>query len=290
MMAISLGVRLTGAMRGMSIEDVVGFARDAGLDALDLPADFSSWTASCRAGGLRVGTVDGASAGDLISPDDAVRERAVQAIRDQTAQMAKADARVMFLCMVPRDNTQSIARSLDLFRDSFPTVAAACEASGVRVAFEGWPGPSPFLHTLGYTPEVWRAMFSAVPSSALGLCYDPSHLIRLGIDYLRVLEEFGDRIHHCHGKDTALLPEPYYLYGHMGPALSSPPPYSGGPWRYCIPGTGVADWAAIAEALERRGYKGCVCIELEDSRYADSLANEQRGVRKALAHLVEHFR
>jgi sugar phosphate isomerase/epimerase len=290
MMPISLGVRLTGEMRRMNVDGVVSFAREAGLDALDLPSDFASWTAPCREGGLRVGSVDGVGAGDLISPDDAVRERAVAAISAQAVEMAKADLQVMFLCLVPRDNNQSISRSLDVFRDSFPAVAAACEASGVRVAFEGWPGPSPHLHTLGYTPEVWRAMFSAVPSPALGLCFDPSHLIRLGIDYSRVLEEFGDRIHHCHGKDTALLPEPYYLYGHMGPALSSPPKYSGGSWRYCIPGTGLADWAAIAEALERRGYKGCVCIELEDSRYADSAENEQRGVRKALAHLAEHFR
>jgi sugar phosphate isomerase/epimerase len=290
MMPISLGVRLTGDMRRMSVDDVVTFARAAGLDAVDLPSEFSSWTDSCRSAGLRIGSVDGVGAGDLISPDDAVRERAVMAIRDQAAAMAKADLGVMFLCLVPRDNSQSIRRSLDLFRDSFPAVAAACEASGVRVAFEGWPGPSPHLHTLGYTPEVWRAMFSAVPSAALGLCFDPSHLIRLGIDYLRVLEEFGDRVHHCHGKDTALLPEPYYLYGHMGPALSSPPKYSGGAWRYCNPGTGLADWGAIAESLERRGYGGSVCIELEDSRYADSVENEQRGVRKALAHLAENFR
>ncbi len=289
-MPISLGVRLTGDMRRMSVDDVVTFASDAGLDAVDLPSDFSPWTEACRSASLRIGSVDGVGAADLISPDDAVRERAVIAIRDQAAAMAKADLRVMFLCLVPRDNNQSISRSLDLFRDSFPGVAAACEGSGVRIAFEGWPGPSPHLHTLGYTPEVWRAMFSAVPSASLGLCYDPSHLIRLGIDYLRVLEEFGDRVHHCHGKDTALLPEPYYLYGHMGPALSSPPKYSGGSWRYCIPGTGLANWAAIAEALERRGYAGGVCIELEDSRYAGSVEHEQRGVRKALAHLAEHFR
>jgi sugar phosphate isomerase/epimerase len=289
-MPISLGVRLTGDMRRMSIDDVVTFAGTVGLDAVDVPADFSAWIEPCRSGGLRVGSVDGVASGDLISPDDAVRERAVNRIRDQVAGMAKGGLRVMFLCMVPRDNNQTIARSMDLFRDSFPSVAAACEASGVRIAFEGWPGPSPYHHTLGYTPEVWRAMFSAVPSPALGLCFDPSHLIRLGIDHLRVLEEFGDRIHHCHGKDTALLPEPYYLYGHLGPALSEPPDYSGGSWRYCIPGTGLADWAAIAEALERRGYAGCVCIELEDSRYAEPLDNEQRGVRKALAHLAEHFR
>jgi sugar phosphate isomerase/epimerase len=289
-MAIALGMRLTGALRGVPLPDTAAFARQAGLDALDLPANFSIGADACRASGLRIGTVDGLAAGELISPDDAVRERSVAAVCDQIAALEKADIQVMFLCMVPRDNGQTIARSLELFKDSFPTVARACEAARVRIAFEGWPGPDPYLHTLGYTPEVWRAMFSAVASPALGLCFDPSHLIRLGIDYLRVLEEFGDRIHHCHGKDTALLPEPQYLYGHMPPALSEPPAYSGGAWRYCIPGAGVANWAAIAERLERLEYKGCVSIELEDVRYAGSVENEQRGVLKALAHLAAHFR
>ncbi len=289
-MAIALGMRITGKFRGTSIADTAAFARQAGLDALDLPADFSAGAAACKASGLRIGTVDGATAGELISANDAERERAVGALCDQIASLDNREIRVLFLCMVPKDNGQTIARSLELFKDSFPTVARASEAAGVRIAFEGWPGPDPYLHTLGYTPEVWRAMFSAVPSPALGLCYDPSHLIRLGIDYLRVLEEFGNRIHHCHGKDTALLPEPRYLYGHMPPALRRPPAYSGGAWRYCVPGAGVADWAAIAERLERLEYTGCVSIELEDVRYTGSIEDEQRGVLKALAHLAAHFR
>ncbi|MGH2386592.1 MAG: hypothetical protein ACRDIE_00195, partial [Chloroflexota bacterium] len=133
-MAIALGMRLTGALRGVPISDTAAFARQAGLDALDLPADFSAGADACRAGGLRIGTVDGVGAGELISADDAVRERAVTAIRDQIGALARSNIRVIFLCLVPRDNGQTIARSLALFMDSFPTVAQACEASGVRIA------------------------------------------------------------------------------------------------------------------------------------------------------------
>ncbi|HVA89565.1 MAG TPA: sugar phosphate isomerase/epimerase, partial [Chloroflexota bacterium] len=238
-MAISLGLRLPGVLRGLPLEEVIGFALDVGLDALDLPADFSSAAAACRTRGVRIGTVDGIGTGGLISADDAEREQAVAAIGGQIGTLAEAGIHTLFLCLVPKSNDQSITRSLAYFKDSFPTVAKACEASGVRIAFEGWPGPTPYHHTLGYTPEVWRAMFSAVPSPALGLCYDPSHLVRLGIDYLRVLDEFGDRIHHCHGKDTALLPEGQYRYGHSAPALDTVARFSGGAWRYCVPGAGT---------------------------------------------------
>jgi sugar phosphate isomerase/epimerase len=289
-MAISLGLRIPDALGDLSITEVVAFAREAGLDVLDLRADFAPAAEACRAAGLGIGSVDGVVSGELISPDDATRERAVAAICDQIAAMAAAGARAMFLCLVPKDKAQPISRSLELFKESFPAVARACEAAGVRIAFEGYPGPEPYYPTLGYTPEVWRAMFEAVPSASLGLCYDPSHLVRLGIPYLRVLEEFKGRIHHCHGKDTALLPEAQYLYGRLYPALVEAPDHSGGAWRYCVPGSGIVDWSAVAYGLESADYQGCVSIELEDARFSGSVPNEQKGVRKALEHLALHFR
>ncbi|HXT35642.1 MAG TPA: sugar phosphate isomerase/epimerase family protein [Chloroflexota bacterium] len=288
-MAISLGLRLPGVLRSLPLAEVAALAQDVGLDALDLPAD-SAAIEACRTQGIGIGTVDGIVMGELVSADDAERGRAVTALCEQIGGLAKTGVHTLFLCLVPKSNEQSIAQSLDYFKDSFPTVAKACEAAGTRIAFEGWPGPTPYHHTLGYTPEVWRAMFDAVPSSALGLCYDPSHLVRLGIDYLRVLEEFRERIHHCHGKDTALLSEGRYLYGQDFPALDTVPRFSGGAWRYCVPGAGTANWAMIADALERAGYDGCVSIELEDRRYTGSVENEQRGIRAAYAHLASHFR
>jgi sugar phosphate isomerase/epimerase len=289
-MAISLGMRIPDALGDLSITEVVAFAREARLDVLDLRSDFAAAAEACRAAGLGIGSVDGVVSGELISPDDATRERAVADIRTQISAMAAVGAHTMFLCLVPKDKAQPIARSFELFKESFPAVAGACEAAGVRIAFEGYPGPEPFYPTLGYTPEVWRAMFEAVPSASLGLCYDPSHLVRLGIPYLRVLDEFKGRIHHCHGKDTALLPEAQYLYGRFPPALDEAADFSGGAWRYCVPGSGIVDWSAVAYGLESAGYQGCVSIELEDARFSDSVPNEQKGVRKALEHLALHFR
>jgi sugar phosphate isomerase/epimerase len=113
--------------------------------------------------------------------------------------------------------------------------------------------------------------------------------VRLGIDYLRVLDEFKERICHCHGKDTEIMGEALYLYGHHAPALATSPRFSEGSWRYCVPGNGAVNWAAVASALEQAGYGGVVSIELEDIRYWGTVEREQQGIRKAYRHLAQHF-
>ena len=79
-------------------------------------------------------------------------------------------------------------------------------------------------------------MSTAVPSAAFGLNYDASHLVRIGVDYLRALDEFGDRIVHVHGKDTDFDAERTYEHGTLGPTFRKPVGFSEGWWRYTIPG------------------------------------------------------
>jgi sugar phosphate isomerase/epimerase len=288
-MAVKLGLRLPDELRTLPVEEVSAFARETGLDAVDLLRYSPEMVQAYRAQGVGIGSVDGIFSGKLISPASAVREQAVAELCRQIDAMTALDLKVLFLCLVPEDDHQSIAQSLEIYTHTFPAIAAACEAAGVRIALEGWPGPTPYYPTLGYTPEVWRAMFRAVPSSSIGLCFDPSHLVRMGIDYFRVLEEFKDRIVHCHGKDTDWLSEGRYLYGTLPAALDPIPDFSDGPWRYCIPGTGLVNWAAISFALEQAGYQGCVSIELEDARYCGTADKERQGVRKAFEFLSRHF-
>jgi sugar phosphate isomerase/epimerase len=288
-MAVSIGMLIPPKLRELGVEAVARWASSAGLTALDLPEAFAAWAAACRAQGLQVGAVQGTGQARLLSRDAQKREAAVASLLDQVRAMPAAGASRLFLCLVPEEACQPIAESLAIFRETFPAIAAVCEAAEVRVVFEGWPGPAPHFPTLGCTPEVLRAMFAAVPSRALGFNYDPSHLVRLGIDYRRVLAEFGDRIYHVHGKDTALLPEAQYLYGRLPPALDRPPSFGGGAWRYCVPGDGVVDWGAVAFELHAAGYAGCVSIELEDARYWGTLEKEQAGIARAYQHLARYW-
>lgn len=288
-MANPIGMLIPSKMNAHGMAWVTAWARDNGLQALDVPNNDPEPARAVLAAGLRIGTMGTRNQGHLMSPDDTRREQAVQALCEQIAGMPGQGAHVLFLCLVPDNPAQPITESLALFREAFPRIARACEVAEVRVAFEGWPGPARHYPTLGYTPEVLRAMFDAVPSPSLGICYDPSHLVRLGIDYLRVLDEFADRVHHCHGKDTELHPENHYRFGPLPPVLSHLVPFSGGAWRYCVPGDGVIDWSRVAYRLEQADYRGCVSIELEDARFHGSSEKEQQGIRKALRTLAPHF-
>ncbi|MFD1677738.1 sugar phosphate isomerase/epimerase family protein [Alicyclobacillus fodiniaquatilis] len=288
-MSIPIGTRIPPRLGSQGIEAVAAFAQSSGLTALDLPSLSDEAAKACQAHGLRIGTVDANGAGQLLSKDAGRRQEAVDRIQSQIRQLAELGGKVVFMCLVPEDHTQPIRESLTYFTETFPAIAEECERSGVKIAFEGWPGPGPHYPTLGCTPEVWRAMFAAVPSPALGLCFDPSHLVRMGIDYLRVFAEFKDRIHHCHGKDTQLLAQSQYLYGHMSAQLDKAPGFSEGSWRYCIPGDGEVDWRRVAFELSNINYEGCVSIELEDARYWGTLEKEQEGIAKAFAHLSEQL-
>ncbi|HZH60544.1 MAG TPA: sugar phosphate isomerase/epimerase, partial [Metabacillus sp.] len=135
-----------------------------------------------------------------------------------------------------------------------------------------------------------RAMFNEIPSKHFGLNYDPSHLVRLGIDHLRVLTEFGDRVNYCHGKDTEILHEDLYEYGILPATFGAKYDFSEGSWRYTIPGQGEVNWAKVAVRLEKIGYQGPVSIELEDHRYWGSIEAEREGIIKAKEHLSIYFK
>ena len=76
----------------------------------------------------------------------------------------------------------------------------------MRIAFEtaargGGEG------NLAHNPELWDLLFDAVPSPALGLSFDPSHLVWLHIPNIPdVIRAYGSRIYHFDGKDTEILP------------------------------------------------------------------------------------
>ncbi|HZR39614.1 MAG TPA: sugar phosphate isomerase/epimerase family protein, partial [Ktedonobacteraceae bacterium] len=77
--------------------------------------------------------------------------------------------------------------NVQFFADRFGPVAEIAEKRNLRVAFENWMsvhGRLPFRPVnMGGSPDTWDAMFAAVPSRALGIEFDPSHLYWQGIDH-----------------------------------------------------------------------------------------------------------
>ena len=258
-----------------------------GFDAVDMRSPDAAEKATIEAAGLEVGTFSAPSLGRTLVADDAKRNDALDALKAEIHQAAGLGLKTLFACLVPADRLARRAATFEIWKTFWPEVVDLCESAGINIAMEPWPGPAPAYPTIGCTPEMWRAMFDVCPSPAFGLCFDPSHLARLGIDYLRALREFGTRVHHVHGKDTAISAEDLYLQGRLGKTFGAPAfKCSEGWWRYCVPGDGVVDWRAIAIELTALGKTDlCFSIELEDGCYMDDEAANKAGLLAAKAHL-----
>jgi len=154
----------------------------------------------------------------------------------------------------PHHPSNHVDDNLRLCADIYGPLARQAEERGVRIAFEtagrGGPGGN-----IAQCPELWDRMFEAVPSPAIGLSLDPSHLVWLQIPHPpEVIRAYGERIYHFDGKDCEILPARLARQGILGNAW----------WRYRLPGLGQLDWHAIFSALRDVGYDGTVAIENED--------------------------
>jgi len=152
--------------------------------------------------------------------------------------------------------------NVKLWAETFREVAKVAESSGLKIAFENWPGcglvPPIKSSTFGFNPPAWEMMFNEVDSPALGLEFDPSHLVWQWCDYIEVARRFGPRIHHVHLKDTEIREG----------VLAENGFFSGGWWRYRIPGFGLVDWPGFFSVLREVGFDGGTAIEHEDGVFS----------------------
>lgn len=280
-----VGMRIPPMGREMGLEGVILWAAEHGLGSIDLPDVDRKTRALCDNAGIGIGTVDWGAGGGLLSKDGNVRRKAVSVMKQRIRTTAKYGSGVVFLCLTPDDRFQSRADSFEVFKKVYPDIVKEAEKEGVHLAIEPYPGSAPAYPNLGCTPETLRAVFEVVPSPHLGICYDPSHFARIGVDYKRLLMEFGDRVRHVHAKDTEILDDGVYEFGCLGQSFGRRYQYGEGWWRYCIPGWGLVDWHWVVARLEALGYDGSLAIELEDHRYSGSRELNEAGVLAAKAYL-----
>lgn len=225
--------------------------------------------------GLQIGSVDVKDWQGLISGDVARRRKAQDENRRLMEAVAPLGVRNYFAVLLPEDPSAPRRENHQRAVEGLTEFAEVLAEHGGRLAIEGWPGPG----ALACTPEGYRAIISEVDSPAIGINYDPSHLIRMGIDPIRFVEEFADYVVHVHGKDCEILEEAIYEYGtEQPPTLGEPHDFGGMFWRYTIPGHGLMRWTTAFEILEEAGYDGAVSIELEDERFNGTTETEQSGL------------
>jgi sugar phosphate isomerase/epimerase len=285
---MKLGARLCPCFRqGGTFEEFVTFCAGLDLDAVDCSELTPETAECCERHNILVGSVDGMFF-ELQSDDAEERAKGLASAKKRVDEIADNGGTVMFTAIGAEDPHMTRAQAFENWKQCWPELVSHAESRGVGIAVEPWPGPGAprYKATLGCTPEMLRAMFEFVSSPALGLCYDPSHFVRLRIDYLRILDEFGSRVKHVHLKDTAIIEEGLYEYGTLGPCLGEQPyAHGGGYWRYTIPGDGAVDWERVLKRLKGLGYEGVCSIELEDHFYRDSPELQREGITNSARYI-----
>ncbi|RKY63060.1 MAG: sugar phosphate isomerase/epimerase [Candidatus Latescibacterota bacterium] len=128
--------------------------------------------------------------------------------------------------------------------------------NGVKFALE--VHPTEIAYDI-YTAE--RALEAIGGHEAFGFNFDPSHLHWQGVDPVKFIRKFGDRIYHVHMKDAIVT-----LDGESG-ILSSHLPFGDSKrgWDFRSLGRGGVNFEEIIRALNAIGYQGPLSVEWEDS-------------------------
>jgi sugar phosphate isomerase/epimerase len=183
---------------------------------------------------------------------------------------------------VGRDPARSIDDNWPVFREVWPPLVRYAAERRINIGIENcpmlftedeWPGGK----NLALSPAIWRRMFEEIPDANFGLNYDPSHMIWQQMDEIRPIEEFAPRLFHVHAKDVRLDRRRLDEVGILAVPLAYHTPK--------LPGLGHVRWGAFFAALTDAGYRGAVCVEVEDRAYEGSLEDRKRALRQSATYL-----
>lgn len=187
---------------------------------------------------------------------------------------------------IGRDIRKSVEENIKEFEKVFKPLITYAEKKNVKLMIEncpmvGWQEPEK-IGNIFYSPQLWKEILRITPDS-FGINFDPSHLYWLGIDYIKVLEEFKDRVFHVHAKDVEIddsMLDQQGIFGHFGTNL-----HGKSWWIYRLPGLGEIDWQDFIRTLKRIGYDFVISIEHEDPVWAGAVEKSKIGLKMGLEHL-----
>jgi sugar phosphate isomerase/epimerase len=220
-----------------------------------------------------------------LHPDAGHREAVIGHLRQVIAAAGMMGLRVVNT-FVGGDRALTVDQNWARAVDILSPVVAHAQDHGVTLAFENcpmifsrdeWPGG----HNIAYAPRIWRRIFETW-DDAVGMNYDPSHLVWQMIDAARFLREFGPRMVHVHAKDLMIDRDGLYDHGIMSAGIGWQVPR--------MPGLGEVDWPGFFAGLYRAGYDGPVIIEHEDRTFEGTDDKVKRGfalARDVLAPFVK---
>lgn len=272
------------AWQAGSTESLAAWAASAGFALLDLPAVTDDDLATLKRHGLALGTADVPNFGKLLATDVGERRAAIDHAVATIDRLGPLGVTRFFTVVIVPDPTMKRPDAYKLAVESYVPLADAAVRHGGHLVIEGWPGMDPQAFNLCCTPETCRAFLRDLPRG-VALNYDPSHLIRLGVDPLRFAREFAPHVRHVHAKDASVYPDAMYEFGTQPAAFAEPHGFGGHVWRYTLPGHGYTPWREVFAALKQAGYAGGVSIELEDEHFNGSEQTEKAALSASLAFL-----
>jgi sugar phosphate isomerase/epimerase len=211
----------------------------------------------------------------ILSPEiwgdgepEGVKKRAAQNMIDAARAAKKLGVDVVngftgssiwhLLYSFPAVSKDMIKAGYDDFAKRWRPILKEFKREGVKFALEVHPTEIAFD-----IASAQRALAAVKRHEAFGFNYDPSHLGYQGVDYVKFIRTFGDRIFHCHMKDA--------WWGHGDGTVgvfgghtefADPRRY----WDFRSIGHGDINFEEIIVALNDVGYQGPLSIEWEDSR------------------------
>ena len=294
---------ITSILDGMTLEEVIKFAAEQGLECLEVACwptggaqrryagvshiDAANLTREkadsiqclCREQGVEISSL--AYYPNTMDPDLEKRKGYISHLYKLIDASALLDVN-MVTTFVGRDPQKSVSENLELVKEIWPPIVKYAEEKGVKIAIENcpmlftedeWPGGQ----NLMTTPENWRKVFALIDSPNFGINYDPSHFVWQQIDYIRPIYEFKDKIFHVHYKDIKVYQEKLADVGVMAVPLAYMSPK--------LPGLGDVVWGRYVSALTDIGYDGYTCIEVEDKAFENNLEDAKKAVALSARYL-----
>lgn len=219
-----------------------------------------------------------------LDPDPVRSEAAIGHIKALICAAEKLGI-PMVNTFIGNDQHKSVEENIARFREVWPPIIELAEAHNVKIAIENcpmlfgrdqWPGGQNLMRS----PDIFRRLFEIIPSPNFGLNFDPSHYVWQGMDYIKTVYDFRDRIFHVHFKDIKLYPEKLRECGVMAYPLDYMSPK--------IPGLGDVDWGAFISALNDIRYDGGAVIEVEDKAFEGSQEDILTSIRQS-KHYLDNF-
>jgi sugar phosphate isomerase/epimerase len=197
---------------------------------------------------------------------EGVRRRAAEEMKATARAAARLGVKVVNgftgssiwhrLYFFPPTSQAEIDAGFEDFAERWGPILDEFDRVGVRFALEVHPTEIAYdIHTAR------RAIEAVGGRKTFGFNFDPSHLIWQGIDPVKFINAFPDRIYHCHIKDAIRMldGESSILASHL--AFGD---HRRG-WDFRSPGRGEVNFEEIIRALNRIGYAGPLSVEWEDS-------------------------